>query len=130
MDRYKLKKAFDKYTDLTAVQGIGTYWIGQVTKFFPWKEWLAESASIQVLLWAFNIRFPIYIIILFLAMKTYLMMFGVWFGGKFVIWIGLYKAQSIYTAENEKLNPFNAKFVKTLNNICEKIDCESGFKDL
>ncbi len=155
MRREKLKSAFYKYTDFTTLQGIGMSWINQVQGWFPVGSWMASAAAYQILLWGlrdthliiFGIpiwmlgNIPIWAIIIYLAVKFYIRLFFNWIVGKFVIKIGLYRAQSQYGAKKEKLNPVQVETIrqfqehtKVINAIAEKIGvevkAENTFTDL
>jgi hypothetical protein len=128
--KVKKNKIFYAYTDFTTLQNIGYYWKTQFLRYLPQSAWIEKAGAMQVLLWAFNIKFPIWIFIVFLILKYYIMMFGDWLIGRYAIKVGVYSVQNQYNSKKEHISPFNAELVATLEEICKKLEIKSKFTDL
>lgn len=125
------KEIFYKYTDWTTLQGIGAGWVGQLKGYIPIGQWIQTSAGYQIALWAINIHWiPYWTILVFLAVKFYVMLFINWFVGKLAIKVGIYKAQQQYGAKKEHLSPYNVEVIGTLEAICDKLGIKSKFTKL
>ena len=130
-EKKELKKLFYAYTDFSTLQGIGSTWIQQIKGYIPVGQWIATASVYQIALWALNIHFVSYwMLVAILAVKFYVMIFVNWAGGKIAIKVGLLRAQQQYSAKSEHLSPYNSEVIKTLKSICEKLGAESHFTDL
>lgn len=125
------KELFYKYTDWTALQGIGAGWIAQIKGYLPIGDWITKSSIYWIALGAVNIKWiPFWAVVVFIALKFYLMMFVNWFVGKFIIKSGVYEAQQQYGAKKEHLSPYNLELIGTLEEICKALNIKSKFTKL
>lgn len=128
------KEIFYKYTDFQILQGLGASWLSQIEGYMPIGDWLRNSAlyylSAQATHWQWLVWIPYWAIVLFLAVKFYIMVFLNWFVGKYGIKIGLLKAQQQYSAKKEHIAPFQVQINKTLDNIAKAVGAKSELDKL
>jgi hypothetical protein len=125
------KRIFYNYTDFATLQGIGNSWISEVKSYIPISSWITTASVYQIALWAIHINWiPYWAMILFLAIKFYIMIIVNWLGGKLSIKIGLYRARQQYGAKKEHLAPFNVEVIEQLTAIGNKLGVESKFTKL
>jgi energy-coupling factor transporter transmembrane protein EcfT len=131
MDKKKVKNFVYKYTDFNTLRGIGGGWVEQLKGYFPFGAWVASASVYQIALWALKIDWiPYWLIIIFLAIKFYLMIFINWIIAKVGIKMGIYEAQQQYGAKQQKLSPYEREHRETIKNIAKAVNAKSEYTDL
>jgi len=141
MEKKSLKEAFYSYTDFTNIQAFGSRWIGEVIGWFPIGGWIASASIYQIALWGIgNINFwfihidmhniKYWMILLFLAIKFYVMILLKWLVGKIAVKIGLIRAEQNYESKTEHISPMSYQSYKTMENIAKKVGARSEFTKL
>jgi len=131
MNKEKWKKRFYSYTDFCTLRGIGEGWINHIASYFPIGNWISIAGGWQIGLWAMNIHWiQWWMIVAFLALKFYSKILIGWLGGRITIWIGLYKAQQQYGAKKETINPYEKEHRDQLIAIGNALGIKSKFTEL
>jgi hypothetical protein len=88
----------------------------------------AEIAAWKIVLWNYNV--PTWLLATILWAKKYVMRIIFYFIGK---WdekkLGFWKAQNEYGQKKQHLAPFNDELRQTLEEICNKLEIKSKFKN-
>lgn len=120
------RKVFYTYSEITARQDMGAYWLARIQTYFNPYAILSLSAWVKILFPDMNK----WILIIGAALLMFSIEFIKYFIGKFSEVTGIWKKISEYNTKKDHVNPFNTEVRATLEEICKKMGIQHHFKDI
>lgn len=142
MNNGKIKTAIHKYTDFVNMKAIGEGWLAQLRSYTPIGDWIKnsslywigiEASKGLISIFGFQVHFEwiqFWMIILFLAVKFYIMILVNWMFGKFMIKTQIPQEQTQYTSKTEYLSPYERERRDTDIAICEALGIKHHYTTL
>jgi intein/homing endonuclease len=119
-------RLFYKFSDYTAKQNRGTYWVSLLQTYFDPQKILMYSGLTKIL----YPEIPNGILFIFFGF-VFLLAEGVKVViGHYDVKLGIWKKQNEYNQKEKHMNPFNNELQDTIKEICKKLKIKHRFKSL